>query len=186
MWPLLDSFDGLVGQRLNLDEPLRGEARLDGCLAAVAVAHVIGVVLDAGQQSLLFQVSNDFLARHIAVEARISAAFGVDVAFRVHDIDRGQMMALAQGKVVGVVRRSYLHRAGAEFAANPLVENDGNLAAHQRQPQFLAVQVQIALVFRMNGDGHVAEHGFRPRGRNRQKLAGIFSVRIDDRVSNLP
>ena len=72
-------------------------------------------------------------------------------------------MALAEGKVVGVVRRSHLHRAGAEVAADPLVEDDGNLAVHQRQAQFLAVQMQIALVLGMNGHGHVAEHGFGAR-----------------------
>jgi hypothetical protein len=79
---LADGLLGLVGQRLNLDEPLRGEARLDDCFAAVAVAHVVDVVLDAGQQALLFEVGDDLFARLIAVEAGVCAAFGVDVAFR--------------------------------------------------------------------------------------------------------
>ena len=182
----LTARDGLVGQRLNLDEPLRRKPRLDDRLAAVAVAHVVGVVLDAGQQALLFQVGDDLLARKIAVESRISAAFGIDVRLRVHHVDRGQMMALAQGKVIGVVRRRHLHRAGAEVAADPLVENDGNLAVHQRQAQFLAVQMQIALVFGMNGNGYVAEHGLGARRRHRQKLAGILAIRVDNRIPNLP
>jgi hypothetical protein len=44
----LDGGDGFLGKRLNLDEPLCGEARLDDGFAAVAVANVVGVVLDAG------------------------------------------------------------------------------------------------------------------------------------------
>jgi len=51
---LLDRFDSFVSQRLYLDEPLRGKARLDGRLTSVAVAHVIRMVLDAGEQALSF------------------------------------------------------------------------------------------------------------------------------------
>jgi hypothetical protein len=164
---LPDSFLGLVGQRLNLHKPLRGKARLDDRLAAVAVAHAVGVVLDFAQEALLFEIGDDLLARHIAVEAGIRAAVGIDVARIVHDVDRGQMMALADGEVVGVVRGSNFYRAGAEVAADPLVENNGNFAADERQAEFLAVQVQIALVFRMNGNRRIAQQCFRPRGCNR-------------------
>ncbi len=45
----LDGGDGFLGERLDLDEPLRGEARLDDGFAAVAVADVVGVVLDCAQ-----------------------------------------------------------------------------------------------------------------------------------------
>ena len=76
----LDGGDGLVGERLNLDEPLRRKARLDNRLAAVAVADVVGVVLDCGQQALFFEIWDDVLAGDVAVEAGVGAAFGVDVA----------------------------------------------------------------------------------------------------------
>ena len=95
---LADGCLGLVGQRLNLDEPLRREARLDRRLAAVAVAHVVDVVLDAGEQALFFQVGNDFLAGGVAVEARICAAFGVDVARVVHNVDRRQDDGARRGR----------------------------------------------------------------------------------------
>jgi hypothetical protein len=57
---------------------------------------------------------------------------------------------------------------------------------HQRQAELLAVQVQVALVFGMNGNGHVAEHGLGAGGRDGKKLAGILAVRVEDRVANLP
>ena len=44
----LDGGDGLVGEGLDFDEPLGGEARLDDGFAAVAVADVVGMVFDAG------------------------------------------------------------------------------------------------------------------------------------------
>ena len=51
---------------------------------------------------------------------------------------------------------------------------------------FLAVQVEIAFVFRMNGNGHVAEHGLRTRGGYREKLACIFTIRTHYGIANLP
>ncbi len=71
------------------------------------------------------------------------------------------MVALPEGEVVGVVRGGDLDRAGAEVAADPFVEDDGNFAVHERQQKLFAVQMQVALVFGMNGYGNVAEHGFR-------------------------
>src|SRR5208337_1646823 len=44
---LADGCFGFVCQRLNLDEPLRREARLDNRFAAVAMADVVDVVFDA-------------------------------------------------------------------------------------------------------------------------------------------
>ena len=40
----------------------------------------------------------------------------------------GKMMPLAEREVVGIVRGRDFDGAGAEVAADPLVEHDGNLA----------------------------------------------------------
>ena len=74
------------------------------------------------------------------------------------------MMALGEGEVVGVVSRGDLDRAGAEVAADPLVEDDGNLAVHERQAQLLSVQAEVAPIFRMDGHCNVAEHGLGAGG----------------------
>jgi hypothetical protein len=47
----------------------------------------------------------------------------------VHDVDAGQVVALAEGEVVGVVRGRDFDGSGAEVAADPFVEDDGDLAA---------------------------------------------------------
>ena len=75
----LHSGNRLLGQRLNLDEPLRRKPRLHDGLAAVAMAHVVYVVLHARQETLLFKILDNFLARSITVETRIGAAVRVDV-----------------------------------------------------------------------------------------------------------
>ena len=96
------------------------------------------------------------------------------------------MVALAQCKIIGIVRRRHFHCAGTEVAADPFVEDDGDLAAHQRQPKLFTMQMEVALVFRMNGYGHIAEHGFRASSSDCQKLAGILSVVAEHRIANLP
>ena len=93
------------------------------------------------------------------------------------------MVPLAEGEVVGIVRGRDLDRAGAELAAHPVVENDGNLAIHQRQAQLFAVQMQVALVLGMNGDGDVAEHGLGARGGDGHKLAGVLAVVAEDGIA---
>ena len=149
------------------------------------MADVVGVVLDGGQKALLFEIGDDAFAGHVAVEPGVGAAFGVDVGGIVHDVDGRQMVPLANGEVVGVVRRGDLHGAGAEVAADPLVEDDGNFAVHQRQAQLFAVQMQVALVLGMNGNGHIAEHGLRAGRRDGQKLAGVLPACVEDGVADL-
>jgi hypothetical protein len=143
---------------------LRGEPRLNDRLAAVAVAYVADVVLDSRQELLRFEVGDNFFTRSIAVQAGVGTTFGIDVAGIVHHVDGGEIVALAECEVVGIVCRGYLDRAGAEFAADPLVEDDGDLAVHQWQAELLAVEMEVALVFRMNGYGYVAEHGLGAGG----------------------
>ena len=46
--------------------------------------------------------------------------------------------------------------------------------------------MQVALVFRMNGDGGVAEHGLGARGGDGEKLAGVLAVIAEDGVADLP
>ena len=75
-------------------------------------------------------------------------------------------MPLAQGKIVGVVRRCDLHRAGTELAAHPAVGHDGDLPSGQGQAQLLPCRCCIALIVGMNGNGDVAQHGLGPRGRD--------------------
>ena len=150
------------------------------------MADVVGVILDAREQPLFFKVGDDFLARDVAIEAGVGTAFGVDVRGFVHDVDGWQMVALAQGKVVGVVGGCDFHCAGAKFAADPFVQNDWNLAIHQRQAQLLAVEVRVALVFRMDGYGDVAEHGLGPGGGDGEILAGFAACVVMHRVADLP
>ena len=174
----VDRGDGLFRERLNLDEPLGGQARLDHGLAAVALADGVGVVLD-GIAGLAFELGDDALARLIAIEAGEGAGDLVEVRGFIHDVDGLQLVALADGVVVGIVRGRDLDRAGAELRADPRVGDDGDLAPDERHAHACALQVPVALVDRVDGDGDVAEHGLRPRGGDEKRF-----VRADDAVGD--
>ena len=62
--------------------------------------------------------------------------------------DDGQVVALADLKVVRVVRRGDLHHAGALFHVGVLVADDRDFDVHQRQDDVAAVQMRIARVVR--------------------------------------
>src|ERR1019366_3481169 len=59
---VFNGFDGSVGERLNLHEPLRREPRLDDGLAAIALAQRDDVILRADQEAAFFEVFEHLLA----------------------------------------------------------------------------------------------------------------------------
>ena len=114
------------------------------------------MVVDGAQQAQILEILNDALAGYVTVEALIYPAVLVDVRGRIHDVDGRQVMALAEGEVVGIVGGGDLDRAGAEVAADPLVEDDGDLAIHERQQELFAMEMPVALVLGVDGYGYVA------------------------------
>ena len=82
-------------------------------------------------------------------------------------------MAAAHFKVVEVVCRRDLHAARAEFAVDVFVGDHGNFTVGERKLQRLSDQVLVAFVFRMNGDGLVAEERFRTRRRHDDAFGAV-------------
>jgi hypothetical protein len=90
-----------------------------------------------------------------------------------------QLVALADGVVVEVVRRGDLHAAGAEGLVDVFVGDDRDLAADQRQREHLADQRRVAFVGRIDRHGDVAQHGFRTGGGDRQVAAAVGQRVLD-------
>ena len=155
-----------LGQFLHLHEPLGGELWLDDGIGALAVAHLVDVVLDAFHQSGGLEVGHDFLAHDEAVLADVHAPGRGDSAVGVEDVDAWQVVLQAQVVVVDVVRRGHLQATRAEVHLHVLVLDDGHLAAHQRHDHFLAAQPVVALVVGVDAHGRVAQDGFGARGGN--------------------
>ncbi len=177
-------FRGLR-QRIHLAEPLRGNARLDFGFAAVADAHGVRDVLDFFEQAQLLQIFDDARARNEAVKSGVLARGLAHMRVVGHHVDFGQVVALADFEVIGIVRGRDLHHAGAEFAVHVGIRDHGNFAVHERKQYVFADQRLIALVVRMHGHGSIAEHRFRPRGGDNQ-ISSAACGRAHDRIANVP
>src|SRR5207248_143569 len=75
--------------------------------------------------------------------------------------------------IVEVMTGRDLDCAGAELWVGMLVGNDWYQPARDRLSDLLADNAAIALVLRMDSDGHVGEHGFGPGGCD---LNGVRAV----------
>ena len=116
------------------------------------------------------QVGQNPLAGLEAVQTLVGAGVLVHAGGVVHDFDFGQAVAAADLEVVGVVAGGNLDHAGAELAVHVLVGQDGNFPLHQRQQNFLADKFPVALVFRVDGDGGIAQQSLRTRGGNAETV----------------
>ena len=96
-----------------------------------------------------------------------SPAFSFMRAVELEDVDLLEPVALAGREVVEVVRGRHLHGAGAERHVDEHgIGDDRDFARDERVHELLAVQVLVARVVRVHGDGGVAEHRFRARRRD--------------------
>ena len=110
-----------------------------------------------------------------------AGAFSFIFALERHHADLRQLVALADRVVVEVVRRRDLHAAGAELRIDVVVGDDRDLPPGERQSHALADELGVALVLRIHRDGDVAEHGFRPRGRDHDAARPVL-----ERIADLP
>ena len=149
-----------------LDDGLAGLHRRHArVLAAVDHARLADGRLAAGKERVVFRLL--LRAGHAAVVGEHA--------------DDGQVVALADLKVVRVVRRGDLHHAGALFHIGVLVADDRDFDVHQRQDDVAAVQMRIARVVFVDGHGGIAQHRLRA-GRRQFKLL----ARLLDGVEQVP
>ena len=134
----------------------------------------MGVVLDAREQARRLKVGDDALAGLEPVEA--APGFGrrlVQPPMAVEQVDAVETVAAADLEIVEVVRRRDLDGARALFGVGPVVGDDRDAPAHERQERMAADQILVAFVVGMHGDGGVPEHGFGAR-RGDHDLAAAF------------
>ena len=90
-------------------------------------------------------------------------------------------MTPADLEIIEVVGRRNLYRAGALLGISVVVADDRDAPADQGKDRGLADQMLQALVLRMHRYRGIAQHGFRPRGGDRNEFVGCL-----DRVTDVP
>ena len=140
------------------------------------------------QQAFCLECVEQLLARVVAVEPLVFGGTEV-VHFRVErqHADRHQPVALPHLPVVEVVRRGDLDHAGAEFAVDVLIRDDGDAALGDGQAHLLADEMPVAFVLGVHGNRAVAEQGFRARGGDRQIFGAVLvPFRVFERIADFP
>ena len=170
---------GDVGKVLHLQEPLQREARLDGRVGvALAVAHLVVVVLHLLHQSSSLQVLGNLLTAGEAIHAHIDGRLVADGSVGVEDVDGLQVVGLAQHIIVLIVGRCHLQTARSELDVHVAVFDDGNLAVHQWDDDLAAFQPLVLRILGVDAHGGIAHDGLRTRSGHDSVIAAL--VLVDD------
>ena len=124
------------------------------------MAHLVEVVFFFDEQADFFEFLDDGAAHLEAILASVFAAqFGELTVFgQAHQL--GQVVALADLKVGGIVGGRDFQRARAKIDEHRVIADDGNLAVGDGDLASGPDQVLKPLVFRVHGHGHVGKDGF--------------------------
>ena len=132
-----------------------------------------------------FEVGGELFARGEAFHAAIGGRhIVIQVCVGGEDVDERQVVALADGVVVEVVRGGDFQAAGAEFAVHVVIGNDGDFPAGERYADFFADVGAVAFVFGMHGEGDVGKDGFRAGGGDVHVLP-VQSLSGDEGVTDV-
>lgn len=104
-----NGIHGSIHSNTGVHPPLWLEHRLDHVLGPAAQTQAHGVVRCAPQQALCLQILHHCYTRLEAGHAcKLACLIVVDVAVVVKDVDELEGVALASGKIVGVMCGSHL------------------------------------------------------------------------------
>lgn len=156
------------------EEPLHGEAWLDGDAAALGEADVVFVVVDFDDEVEVPEHLDGFFACGEAVEAvEFGDFWAVDFAIGGEDVDGGKVVALADFVVGFVVGGGDFEDAGAELHVDVVIGDEGDLLFGKRADGVFADEVTVAWVVGVDGDAGVAHEGFRTGGGDFDEAAGF-------------
>jgi hypothetical protein len=142
------------------------------------VSNGVLVRLDPFEQSCLFEFGDDPGAGLESIQAA-ETGWGLvsDSCLGREDVDRREVVTLADFEVERVVGRSHLDRPRTEGRVDSVVCHDGHLPVNDGEADRLPDQPTVALVLGMHGDGCVAQHGLGP-GRRDDDVPDSGSKRI--------
>ena len=163
-----------LGKSLHSNEPLLACSGLDSGAATVAGAYVVGVVLYGNKITALFKVFYNSLAGFVSVHTCVCGVIFGNVGIVGHYVYKGQTVACANLKVVGVVSGGDLNNAGTEIFFNVIIRNNGNFSANQRKHESFADKVLISFIARVNSHSGIAQKGFGSGGGKLYKFVTIL------------
>lgn len=103
-------------------------------------------------------------------------AFAVDGSIWVENSNELQIVALATFVIVGIMSGRNLHSTGTKLHVNKLgILNDGDASTVEGMDEELAVQMLVARILGVDGNGGVTQHGFETSRGDGNLLIGILN-----------
>ena len=174
---VFNGFDCRLGKLFHGNEPLEGNSRLHGGVAAIAGADVVLVLLYANKIAALFKVFYDGFAGVVSVHSGVFGIIVNDFCVVGENVDNGKIVAQTHLEVVGVVGGSDFYNAGAEFHIYIFIGNNRDFSAYKGQNEGFADVLSVTLVLGVYRNGGIAEERFRAGG-GKLKPAGAVGKGI--------
>ena len=167
-----DGRQSHVCKVLHLEEPLHREFRLDGNTRALRTTHLVRVGFHLFQQTCIGQVLLNLLTHVEAVHAHIESGCLAQSTVVVEDVDRGQVVFLAQHVVVHIVSRCHLQTTCTELNIHVIILNDGDYTVYQRHDNLLPLQPLVLRVVGVDTHGRITHDCLRT-GRSHDGIASF-------------
>ena len=171
-----DGIGRALGHAIAVDIPLGGNHGLENISRSGAQAETHLIRLLANVQPLLLKGllnGNTSVVAHHTLELR---TFAVDGTIGVEDGDELQVVTLTTFVIVGIMSRGNLHSTGTKLHVNKIgVLNDGDATTVEGVNKELAMQMLVARILGVDGNGGVTQHGFETSRGDGNLLIGILN-----------
>ena len=158
---VFNSINGRARERLHLNKPLLGYSRLNRCVATVASADIMAVILNFNKSTFSFEIGNDSFSRFVSVHSGIFRIIINNFCIGCHHIDNRKIMAKTDFKVVRIVSRRDFNDTCSEFDINIIIRNNRDFTVNDRKNNFLAYIFFISFIIGINCDCSITEESFR-------------------------
>ena len=170
------TLDGFLGQGFAVDPPLRLEERLNNVSRLVTDGDLHGVVLGLNVEAEFLELFDDLVPGMETLHAlEFLAGVGIESTIVIEDVDKLEVVSLADFVIVGIVRGSDLDGTSSELHVNDdRVLNNGDAPVDEGMDGELAMEVGVARVIGVDSDGGITEHGLGTGGGDDDFLIGAF------------
>ena len=163
---------------LHLEEPLRGELRLDRHVRALREAHLVVVVFHLLHQSGVLEVDSNLLTHVHTILTDIQTGSLRDRTVIVEDVDGLKMVLQTQHVVVDIVGGRHFQTARTELDIDISILNDGYDAVHQRYDDMQSLEPCVLHILGVDAHRRVAHDGLRT-GRGHHCIIA-FGILVHD------
>ncbi len=177
----------LFGQTFHRQIPLIGQHRFNDGMGTISTRNHQFMRTSFDQQPLCLKIGNYFLSGIETIQPlKLCWSIVIDPAIQCKNIERDQFVPQSDLIVVEIMCRGNFYATGTKSRINITICDDRDRAFGQRQTQMTSDQVTITLVFRMNRNRHIPQHGFRAGSGNDQSLMLTTSFLLFERIKDMP